>query len=370
MDYDVIVEGSTRLKVPRGGGISKKEEVFYNPHMRLNRDITVALCRVLKPKTFIDVMAGSGARGVRVANEAGVEVTLNDLNPKAVQLIKDNADLNGVKVNVESADAREALRGRRYDFFDLDPFGPPVRYLESVVSAARWGNYIGLCATDTSALCGSYPRACMRKYDAVPLRCDCYDEMGLRVLLGFLARTALRHECGIEPLFCHSTRHYMRAQVRLGSRHQETLKNVGYVQYCFSCLRREYKHLWDLKEECLCGGKLHTAGPLWTGRFADEGVCKAVADELMAGEFQEKAKAVKLAGQLAAEQEVLTPYYDVHKLCSKLGADIPRTEDLADAVTARRYRFVRTHFSDVGFRTDMPYEELALLIKEPGQVGD
>jgi tRNA (guanine26-N2/guanine27-N2)-dimethyltransferase len=265
MDYEVIVEGSTRLNVPKGGGLSKKEEVFYNPHMRLNRDITVALCRVLKPKSFIDVMAGSGARGIRVANEAKVDVTLNDLNPKAVGLIRDNAALNGVDVHVESKDARAALIGNRYGFFDLDPFGPPVAFLESVFSAARWGNFIGVCATDTSALCGSYPRACMRKYDAVPLRCDCYDEVGLRILLGFMARVALRHESGIEPLLCHSTRHYMRAQVRLGSRHQETLKSLGYMQYCFGCLRREYRHLWDLRKHASAGGRSRPPGRFGRG---------------------------------------------------------------------------------------------------------
>ncbi|MFH0861414.1 MAG: tRNA (guanine(10)-N(2))-dimethyltransferase [Candidatus Altiarchaeota archaeon] len=363
MDYEDIVEGSTRLKVPVGGGISKGEEVFYNPHMRLNRDITVALCRVLKPKTFIDLMAGSGARGVRVAKEAGVDVTLNDLNPKALELIGENAALNGVQVSLERQDARAILAGRKYDFFDLDPFGPPVPYAEAVVSQARWGNYIGLCATDTSALCGSYPKACMRKYDAVPLRCDCYNEVGLRVLIGFMARIALRHECGIEPLLCHSTRHYMRVQFRLGSRHQETMKSVGYMQYCFSCLRREYMSLCQLKEECSCGGKFQTAGPLWTGRFADEQICKAVYDEILGGEFQEKAKSAKLLGLLIKEQEVTLPYYDLHKLCSSSGSDIPRTEKLAEAVSSAGYRFARTHFKDVGFRTDMPHDELVRILK-------
>lgn len=364
MDYDVVVEGSTKLKVPVGGGVSKSEEVFYNPHMRLNRDITVALCKVLKPKTFIDVMAGSGARGVRVAKEAAVDVTLNDLNPRAVDLIRENASVNGVDVKIESKDARAAIIGKRFDYFDLDPFGPPVAHIEAVVSAARWGNVIGVCATDTSALCGTYPKACMRKYDAVPLRCDCYDELGLRILIGFVARVAQRHECGIEPLLCHSTRHYMRVQVRLGSRHSQTLKEIGYLQYCFICLWRGYRDLWNLKETCECGGKLHTAGPLWTGMFADGQVCKSVSDAIAEGEFQGKSQTAKLLLLLQEEQGVTLPFYDLHKLCSKLGADIPRMEIFADAVRSARRRFSRTHFNDVGFRCDMPHAELSALLKE------
>jgi tRNA (guanine26-N2/guanine27-N2)-dimethyltransferase len=79
---------------------------------------------------------------------------------------------------------------------------------------------------------------------------------------------------------------------------------------------------------------------------------------------------VRLLRHLEEEQEVARPYYDIHKLCSKLGADIPRTDALAERVTSSGRRFVRTHFSDVGFRTDMPYDELTLAVKELGKGGD
>jgi len=363
MEYGIVVEGGTKLKVPAGGGISKSEEVFYNPHMALNRDLTVALCRILKPKTFADVMAGCGARGVRVVNEAKVRVTLNDLNPKAVDLIRENAALNGVEADVECTDARSLLIGRRFDYIDLDPFGPPVAYVDSVLSAARWGNIVGVCATDTSALCGSYPKACVRKYDALPGRYDCYNEIGLRILIGFIARSALRHESGIEPLFAHCTRHYMRVQVRLTSRHSVSQRQISFLQYCPECMWRAYRNISNLESKCVCGGRLQTAGPLWNGAYADPQICESVSNEVLGRAYACRSEAAKLLGLVQGEQAVNLPYYDIHQLASRHSQEVPRMSDLGDQVRKAGCFFARTHFSNVGFKTDMPHESVTALLK-------
>lgn len=350
--------------MPIGGGISRREEVFYNPHMALNRDATVALCRLLKPATFCDVMAGSGARGIRAANEAGVKVTLNDLNPVAVELIGENAQLNGVEVEVVRKGARQVLSERVFDYVDLDPFGTPVEYTEAAVAAVKGGGILGVAATDTSALSGTYPRACKRKYDAVSLRCDCYDEVGLRILLGFIARTALRLGRGVKPVFSHSTRHYMRAQVKVTCRPKDTIEHIGYLRYCTGCLRREYVKLGEAGQECGCGGRVHVAGPLWTDMYADEGVCKQLAGEVAQGRYERKKELVRLAQAVGEEQSITVPYYDLHKLCKKYGVAAPKTEALKEHVASSGYGFVRTHYSPTGFRTEMPVEELSAFLKK------
>ena len=93
-----IVEGKTRLLIPEKGKFGKTEAgklrkppVFYNPRMKLNRDICCAVVGVLKEKEeikFLDLLAGSGAKGIRIANEVGCKVHLNDANEKACELIK------------------------------------------------------------------------------------------------------------------------------------------------------------------------------------------------------------------------------------------------------------------------------------------
>ncbi len=363
MEYRVVTEGSTRLNAPAGGGVSKREEVFYNPHMALNRDVTVALCRLLRPRSFLDAMAGSGARGVRVANEAGTDVVLNDLNPRAVTLIGENAKLNGVAVRVETRDARHLMSGERFDYVDLDPFGPPVAFVDAALASVRIGGVLGVCATDTSALCGTYPRACQRKYDALPLRCDCYDELGLRILLGFIGRAALRFERGIDPLFCHSTRHYMRVQARVHGRHSRTQRDIGYLQYCPDCMWRGYAQLDGLAVLCCCGRRLRTAGPMWMGRFADPELCARLSSALVEGEFGNRAKAVKLADTVRAEQDVTAPYYDLHAMCKRLRVPARSMADAQAAVKSGGGLFARTHFNDTGFRTDLPVGSFAPALK-------
>jgi tRNA (guanine26-N2/guanine27-N2)-dimethyltransferase len=363
MDYGLVTEGATRLKVPIGGGISKKEEVFYNPHMALNRDVTVALCRIIKPRTFLDLMAGSGSRGIRVANEAGIHVTLNDLNPKAADLVRENAELNDVNVDIEQVDARRLLAGRRFSYVDVDPFGTPAPYVDVAVSAVKAGGVLGICATDTSALSGTYPAACKRKYDAVPLRCDCYDEIGLRILLGHIARCAMRQERGVKPLFTHSSRHYMRVQVKVAGRPRETLKSMAYLQYCFGCGFRGYRRLGELASECGCGGVLRNAGPLWSIGFADPKLCGELAGELVEGEYACKSESVKLVETVGGEQAVHTPYYDLHKLCKKASVPAPRMDALADSVKSAGFTFTRTHFNPTGFRSDMPVDSITPLLK-------
>ncbi len=366
MDYAPLTEGSTRLLCPKDGGVSSSEEVFYNPHMALNRDLTVALCILEKPKTFLDVMAASGARGVRVANEAGVAVTLNDLNPHAVELIRENASLNDVEVSVSSEDARKILASSRFDYVDLDPFGPPVEYADAAVTSVRHNGVLGVCATDTSALCGTYPSACIRKYDSQSLKCDCYNEVGLRILLGFIARTSMRHGLGIHPIFSHSTRHYMRAQVRITRAHKQTQSQLGYMQYCFSCMRRVFRKLNELETSCSCGGRLLTAGPLWVGQFADEKTCVGLHEIISSGEFARQKEALKLIGLVSCEQAIPTPYYDLHKMCKKTITSSPKMERFEHEITSRGFAFARTHFCDTGLRSDMPSVDMMKLLKDIG----
>lgn len=363
MTYNEVVEGSTRLRIPVGGKLSKKDPVFYNPFMELARDVSVAVAKVVKPESYCDAFAGSGARGVRIANEAGCSVTLNDLNPRAVELVKDNLELNSVEAEVTQLDARKLLVGRRFDFVDVDPFGTPVPFIESAVQSLGNKGVLGVAATDTSALCGTYPKACRRKYDAVSLRTDYYNELGLRILLGFIARTALRYDYGVEVLFSHCTRHYFRAYVGLDRRRvKDTLEDLVYVQHCFDCMERGYKTLDELAGSCDCGGQLHSAGLLWGGVFAYPAFCAKLAGKMASGTFNKKADALKMIDLVQGEQAVLKPYFDLHKVCRKAGKPSPRMDGLSKALSDSGFLAARTHFSGVGLRTSAGVSDLISLI--------
>ncbi len=40
--YNIISEGTVKIRVPKAEKVSSAMEVFYNPVMKLNRDIAVA----------------------------------------------------------------------------------------------------------------------------------------------------------------------------------------------------------------------------------------------------------------------------------------------------------------------------------------
>jgi len=348
-----VVEGRTKLLVPREEKLTKKNEVFYNPEMELARDISIAVVKILNPGEFCDLLAGSGARGVRVANEVGIPTVMNDLNPKAVKLMGRNCKLNDVKCRITKQDANQLLATEKFEFIDIDPFGPPVRFVDSAIRSVKNKGILAVTATDTSALCGTYPKACKRKYDSVSVRTDYYNELGLRTLIGFVARNALRHEAGIQPLFSHCTRHYLRTYVRVvkGRRSvNETLSNMRFLQHCFSCLWRDYRGINELTQECQCGGKLETAGPLWAGEFAHGKFCRSLEKELLNSELNKRNDAVKLANLIGSEQKITLPYYNIHKIFKKLRKPATPTPEIMENLAKKGFDVERTHFSGLGLR--------------------
>jgi tRNA (guanine26-N2/guanine27-N2)-dimethyltransferase len=114
--------------------------MFYNPKMELCRDIDVAsvsafassLTSRVQP-IYIDALAGSGVRGLRIANEVGMCVHINDRSTPAYELIKRNIALNSLeeRARAYNENANILLLQTRYEMVDLDPFGSPVPFLDA-----------------------------------------------------------------------------------------------------------------------------------------------------------------------------------------------------------------------------------------------
>ena len=351
------------LEVSQEPGISKKEKVFYNPHMSLNRDFTVALARCVGHGIMADAMAATGARGIRVANEAGWEADLNDFNPYAREIIRKNIGLNNVAANLHCLKVREFLSSSKWDFVDLDPFGTPAPYIEACIAATRHRGMLGICATDTSALCGTHPGAARRKYQAQPLRSDFYNEAGLRILMGFIASYAVRQGRGIEFVLCHCTRHYMRCQARLSNGPKKSVENIKFLIYCFDCMFRDYSSLSGISKKCSCGAPLSIAGPMWSGSFCDTDIISAISKGADAALYSQPGKMIGLLRILDKEQEISLPYYDLHKLCKKAKVSAPKSSYFAQMLDDAGAKYIPTHFCDTGFRTDFPSSEILALLK-------
>ncbi|MEE8401612.1 MAG: tRNA (guanine(10)-N(2))-dimethyltransferase [Candidatus Hydrothermarchaeaceae archaeon] len=357
--FKEITEGQTKLLVPEKGtfgatkkGGEKKAPVFYNPRMKLNRDICCAFVDALGDITFSDALAGTGAKGIRVANETKSTVILNDANKYAVDIIKKNAGLNGVNVEVFNEDANIFLLSHTADFIDVDPFGTPVPFLDNSIIASPKNGYLGVTATDTAPLCGVYPKVCYRKYGAMPLRSEFCHEVGLRILLGYVARTAAKYKRGISCPLAHSTEHYFRLYVRMSSGKKNadsSLSEMGYVYYCRACLNREYrKEVLPEKSVCSCGSPFQVSGLLWLGRIKDQDLLRRVLNKSLC---MKNKSASRLLTKIS--EEIDGPfYYDVHKIAKLLKVDSPPMDDIISKLSDQGYSVSRTHFCCTGIKTD------------------
>lgn len=356
----MIEEGRARVEV-RG-------KVFYNPRMEMNRDITVAVIESLpEVTTYVDAMAASGIRGIRIKKEVSrdLDVTINDWDAPAYELIKENVALNGVSANVTNRGANTLLSSTQYDFVDIDPFGTPSPYIDAVCRASK--RAMGVTATDTAPLCGAHLKAGIRTYGAYPVKTDYYSEMGLRILMGKVVREQAKYDRAVRPLLCHATQHYVRLylSVEHGVAYADKMmQQMGFLAHCFACKDRFALHGLAVQapEKCpVCGSKMKLAGPLWLGPTKDDSFVETVIGVLERGQFNRKGHATRMLRLIRNEAEVPF-FYDHHVLCRDLKATPSHIEVLLDALEAEGYKASRTHFSGVGFKTDAPMNAIKGLI--------
>ena len=173
----IAEEGSTKLKVHKAEKISKEMGVFYNPVMGINRDISVLLLNSIKKDNLqiADPLAASGVRSIRFLKEFNKDkikgIYINDYNKDAVKSIKGNLALNKIQyknnkqITIKNEDANLfLLNSAGFDYIDIDPFGSPNFLLDSSCRRISRSGILAVTATDTSALCGTFPKACLRKY--------------------------------------------------------------------------------------------------------------------------------------------------------------------------------------------------------------
>lgn len=364
----IITEGSTLLKVYEKSfeNVSKKTaSVFFNPVMKLNRDITVAVVRSLEDVRFLDLLAATGVKGLRVAREARAEeVALNDINSGAVKLIKENAELNTLDVEVYNSEANLLLNEikDRFNFIDIDPFGTPVPFIDNAIRRVSNKGVVGITATDTAPLCGVYPKVTIRRYLAMPLRGELCKETGLRILLGYSARTAAKYDRAISPLLCHSTGHYFRCflkVVRGAKKADISIKNLGYLYFCTKCRNFEVeKSMFPVKREC-CSREMSIAGPLWLGKLKEQDFV-----EIALRNSHDLSSEAKKLLEIIVQEEEIPFYYDIHSLGSIMNiGNLPKIDYIIEQAKKKGYHATRTHIIPTAIKTDLPEKEISDILR-------
>jgi tRNA (guanine26-N2/guanine27-N2)-dimethyltransferase len=305
-------------------------------------------------------------------------VVISDISRKAAELTMQNVKANNLsdRVIVENQDANKLLSchgapRRRFDVVNIDPFGSPVRYIDSAIRALRNNGLLALTATDMAPLCGVHPRACIRKYGGKPLRTEYCHELAIRLLAGCLALTAAKHDIGTKIMFSHCSDHYVRVYAMLhygAKKADEALENMGYVQHCFNCLHREaIKTMFPLgkPDKCVeCQGRLSFAGPLWLGPICDEEFSKLMEEELGHRAFKNEKNIRTLLALTKEESNAPQTYYVVDKLSSKLGLPVPPVKLIIEKLRDYGFRASLTHFHTRGIKSDASAESVKRVLRE------
>ena len=285
-------------------------------------------------------MAGTGIRSIRFLKELKSSkirvISINDYSKESIKSIKNNLSLNKLKKNkkiiIKNEDANLfLLNSKGFDYIDIDPFGTPNPYLDSAVRRIARDGILAVTATDTGCLCGSFPKACIRKYWAIPKKSPIMHETGLRILIRKIQLIGAQYSKALTPIFSYSKEHYMRVFLK--------------------CEKGKEKADKIMKQH----GYFSEAGPMWLGSLWD----RTLAQKMYSSQPDKLLKTIK------EESEIETAgFCNIHKIVKEHKLKkIPNKELLIKKIKTKGYKASNTHFSDISIRTNMPLKELIKIIR-------
>lgn len=338
-----ITEESATILIPKEDKISKKLSTFYNPVMKLNRDMTILALQNAKKQSIeiVDPLAASGIRAIRMLKELKENliesITVNDLKEDFKDTFQKNMELSNIqthKLNITSQDANKLLLENYFDYIDIDPFGSPNKFLAEAVKSIRRKGILAITATDTAPLCGTYPKACQRKYWAKPLRNHMMHEFGLRILIRKVQLIGAQYDKALTPILSYAKDHYMRIFF-------ENQKGKTKVDNILQ------------KHDAFEG-----AGPIWIGNLHNRALLKAIKENNI---FPKRQRFIDILYEESTQPE-LVGFFDLHKLMKQKVGNPPKTQVIIDLLKSKGYKATQTHFAGTGIRTDCSKEELMHII--------
>ena len=366
-----VREGAIRILVPKAKRIYDAP-VFFNPLMRLNRDLSVLTARVLGVKVVLDAFSATGVRGLRYARETEAgEIWMNDISREAFEVLMRNARLNFPDARSARVHGRDSLlvpgktliitrddanglmseRFRYFDLVDLDPFGSPVEYLDAALRSVRRRGILAITATDTGVLCGAYSKACMKKYLAKPIRGELCHEAGLRILIGTVVRYAAKYDLGVKVLLAYYKDHYFRIFLKLKNGATEALKSLKKLGYLYYVSPGNFEY-----ETAFLPSRGGAYGPMWMGELKDERFICELYDECRGDELIPD----KTCGFLGIIKEELDVpfFYDTHALARELGTEVPKLSVLIENLRKAGFKATKTHLSPTAIKTNAGLEDI------------
>ncbi len=370
---------------PNGHIDPARAPIFYNPRMKCNRDMSILALRAYIRYSSRSKLVGAeplcatGVRSIRYALEVdGLScIIASDIDQRAYKLATVNVRINTVEdiVKVLRGDANYILskiswEEGKLDFVDIDPYGSPMKFINSALLSLKHGGLFMATATDLPVLMGVYPKACFRRYSAYNIKVPFSYEAGLRILLGAIIREAIKLDFGVKVLLAYYLDHYYRiflVKYRSGRVANESASLIGFIEYCPKCgLRRALKHIEEYEGACInCKHASILLGPLWLGPLCDSEFIKYMLENIEKNEEDTFDKRIrKLLTKMIAEID--QPFYyrvDEKVFLNLVSREIsPKT--LVTLLREEGYAASLSALDPKGFKTDAGFGDILKLLKK------
>ena len=385
--------------MPRGPA-AKTGEGFLNPAMAPARTRSVMLLADALENDWLvpegkmiralDALCATGVRPRRwrkeIPDQERLRITANDLDSEAVEWARNSHSENpigdGIDWNPEegrfartiegvvedgihwiNGDAMNLMTQAPFQWIDIDPFGSPVKFLDTAIQSISRVGVLEVTATDTAALCGSAKTSALRRYGSVGITDSYMHDDATRILLGTIARIAAMHDKSMHPIMSLFDGHHVRVSVLLKKSKDEATKwgdNIGYR------IRSEPYHFAKLPE-----GKY--SGPMWTGPIFDSDIASRItkqkAIELCSGkkedypdnwtdldiehsrrEIERSVVHISESAELLAKEHLLVAVNDLG-IAAQI-KHIPSMKKLKAGLEERGFKMARCHMPEAMFATD------------------
>lgn len=343
--------------------ISKKQDVFYNPEMKLNRDISLLVIKSYfeRPIKFCDPMIASAIREIRFLKtipEMFDKMVLGDISLKAIEDAKKNFSENNInyeKCIFERKDAIETINISNYDFIEIDPFGSPVPFLDIACQKVKHNGILSVTATDTAALCGTYPKTTLRKYSIKVSMTHCYEEIGLRNLIAYSIRQAAKYEKSLIPLIAYSNKHYYKVFFKVIQSREKaysSVKNLSWIDY-------NYKNQDITINETENKASI---GKTYVGNLNDKEFIQKIKSNLNL--ISNKKEIEKLLEKIENEVETIG-HYNPHKLQKEFNLKTEKKFDyIIEKLKETGFNASRPHNNKLGIKTNAKSKDILKIIRE------
>ena len=374
----LVPESNMDEHIPR-----RSDEVFFNFHQEINRDLSVLALRAygnINSKSEMRVcepLCGSGIRGVRYALEAPTSmVYCNDINSTAVEISEKNIkrlpNTYAEKIHLYNMDCNSFLQSLNikriiFDFIDIDPFGTPIPFVHNSIHLINLHGLFACTATDLASLVGLYPRALFAKYGVSQFdtRIGNIHELASRALITGIQHVGLTLGQSLIPIVTFYHRHFIRCFFLRNRGVDGVIDKTGFIHLCRECKIRFTTKLGEKKHFSCCGGsnEIMSVGPLFLGKIQDIDYLRSMSNDEHLGQMGTKRKLSKILTLMKEESALDIPWsFDIPALAKQNQTPVPPLTQVIKILKEMGFLCSRTHYSGTSLKTNATESELNSII--------